>query len=217
MAVVLYNPNPLPFLQIFQKGERIFELGDNLPPIKISQNWGELGVAAVVWEAALVLGTFLLTLKQEIDQKKVLELGSGTGFSGIIASLLGGDVTLTDLPGCLDVCRNNVGLNLDPNINKYSVVPLKWNENLKKDWSDKHFDYIIGADLVYIEDTFQDLVDTLSFFSRTNNPKIYLSGKIRYEKRFKQFKDILEKDFKLNYLKFDNTTNNYLIELKKIK
>ena len=216
MAVILYDPNPLSFLQIFKKDERIFTLGHDLPPIKISQNWGELGVAAVVWEAALVLGTFLLTLKQEIDQKKVLELGSGTGFSGIVASLLGGDVTLTDLPGFLDVCRNNVGLNLDPKINKYSVVPLKWNKNLQEDWSDKHFDYIIGADLVYIEETFQDLVDTLTFFSRTKNPKIFLSGKIRYEKRFQQFKDILEKDFEINYLKFDNSTNNYLMELKKI-
>ena len=215
MAVILYNPNPLPFLQIFNKDERVFTLGHDLPPIKISQNWGEHGVAAVVWEAALVLGTFLLTLKQDVAQKKVLELGSGTGFCGIVASLLGADVTLTDLPGCLNICQSNVDLNLDPNINKYSVVPLKWNENLQKNWSDRDFDYIIGADLVYIEETFQDLVDTFNFFTKTKNPRIFLSGKIRYRKRFEQFKDILEKSFIINFLKFDNSTNNYLAEIKK--
>ena len=216
MAVALYNQNTIPFLQVFQKDERVFSLGGNLPPIRISQNWGQHGVAAVVWEAALVLGTFLLSLEKEISGKNVLELGSGTGFCGIVASLLRGNVTMTDLPGCLEICQNNVEANLDANLHQFSVVPLKWNSGLKKNWINQHFDYVVGADLVYIEETFQDLVETLNFFATNCNSRIFLSGKIRYKERFEQFSKIAEKSFKINYLKLDNITSIYVAELIKL-
>ncbi len=43
----------------------------------------------------------------------VLELGSGTGIVGIVAALLGGTVTLTDLPEALPALRSNIDLNLE--------------------------------------------------------------------------------------------------------
>ena len=211
MALVAYDPNPLPFLHVFKKEERTFTLGKDMPAIKISQNWGEYGVAAVVWEAALMLGTYLLTLKEELRGKRVLELGSGTGFCGIVGSLLGANVVFTDLKECLHACKANVDLNLNSSKHSFSVKPLNWKDDLTKRWRDKHFDFIIGADLVYIEDTFEDLVKTLKHFSMINKEvTILISGKIRYQERFDKFKGILEKDFKMDFLEFNESINTYI-------
>jgi hypothetical protein len=50
-------------------------------------------VGCVVWDAALVLGAYLDHMNQT-DQKplknlKILELGSGTGFVGLVAAAIG--------------------------------------------------------------------------------------------------------------------------------
>jgi len=211
MALVVYDPNPLPLLQVFKKEERTFTLDNDMPAIKISQNWDQYGVAAVVWEAALLLGTYLLTIKEDLRGKQILELGSGTGFCGIVGSLLGGDVTFTDLKECLHACKANVDLNLVSTKHSFSVKSLDWKEDLTKRWRDKYYDFIIGADLVYIEDTFEDLVKTFKHFSMINKQiTILISGKIRYQERFDKFKSILEKDFKMQFFEYDNNNNNYV-------
>ncbi|XP_066915751.1 protein N-lysine methyltransferase METTL21A-like [Clytia hemisphaerica] len=213
MALILYEPNPLPFLQVFEREERTFTMGDDLPVIKISQDWNKFGVAAVVWEAALILGTYLMTIREDIKGKEILELGSGTGFCGIVSSLLGGNVVMTDLADCLDACHQNTKLNLN-HLHNFDVKPLNWEDDHKREWANKHFDYIIGADLVYIEETFQNLVKTFKYFHNINKTvKILLAGKIRYKERFQKFQNILEKDFSIEFLQHDDSSNIYLAKI----
>uniref|UniRef100_A4IHN8 EEF1A lysine methyltransferase 3 n=1 Tax=Xenopus tropicalis TaxID=8364 RepID=A4IHN8_XENTR len=71
--------------------------------LRITQHYGaNLGVAAPVWDAALFLCGYFEEQKLDFKGKKVIELGAGTGIVGILVSLLGGHVTLTDLPhACL--------------------------------------------------------------------------------------------------------------------
>lgn len=209
MALVIYNP--LPFMEHFNTQERIVSL-KGLPNITITQDWNSFGVAAVVWEAALILGTFLQSIQDQIQGKNVLELGSGTGICGIIASILGANVTLTDLENCMSLCERNVEINLNATVHGFQMKPLDWTEDLEKNWSGIVYDYIIGADLVYIEELFEDLVRTFEHFVNYNeNIKIVLAGKIRYIDRYKRFESIVEKKFVVKYVTRDTNDDIYVM------
>lgn len=70
------------------------------------------------------------------------------------------------------------------------------------------YDLIIGADIVYIEETFGDLISTLRRLSR-NDSKIYLSSKIRYEKD-RTFFDRLSQFFIINEVSYDAQTDVHI-------
>ncbi|XP_061858000.1 protein N-lysine methyltransferase METTL21A isoform X2 [Colius striatus] len=57
--------------------------------IRLKQDWRRLGVAAVVWDAAVVLCTYLEIGGIDLRDQSVIELGAGTGLLGIVATLLG--------------------------------------------------------------------------------------------------------------------------------
>ncbi|XP_074449913.1 protein N-lysine methyltransferase METTL21A isoform X2 [Larus michahellis] len=56
--------------------------------IRLRQDWRRLGVAAVVWDAAVVLCTYLEIGGIDLRDRSVIELGAGTGLLGIVATLL---------------------------------------------------------------------------------------------------------------------------------
>ncbi|XP_033921323.1 protein N-lysine methyltransferase METTL21A isoform X2 [Melopsittacus undulatus] len=56
--------------------------------IRIKQDWRRLGVAAVVWDAAVVLCAYLEMGGIDLRDRSVIELGAGTGLLGIVATLL---------------------------------------------------------------------------------------------------------------------------------
>jgi len=145
----------------------------------------------VVWDAAIVLLKFLFTVKgqQIVKNKKVVELGSGTGVVGL-ASLLAGATSayITDLQELLPL----VNLNLEENfklIKNYrtdltlltaaensfknvKVAELKWgDEKSIKDCVDfiqqnksnqKEKVCLLIADCVYYEKGADDLVKTIA-------------------------------------------------------
>nr|KAF6368251.1 EEF1A lysine methyltransferase 3 [Myotis myotis] len=58
--------------------------------LSITQNFGSrLGVAARVWDAALSLCNYFENQNVDFRDKKVIELGAGTGIVGILAALQG--------------------------------------------------------------------------------------------------------------------------------
>lgn len=72
MALAIYDPPKI--FQVFQEGTREFEFAGRT--LSISQDWEKNGVAAVVWDAALVLSRYLET-SLDLVGKKVIELGAG--------------------------------------------------------------------------------------------------------------------------------------------
>ncbi|KAK9401737.1 protein-lysine methyltransferase METTL21C [Crotalus adamanteus] len=74
---------------------------------------------AVVWPAALALCQYLESNQEEINfkEKKVLEIGAGTGLVSIVASILGAFVTATDLPEVLE----NLEFNITRNTQKLDI------------------------------------------------------------------------------------------------
>lgn len=110
------------------------------------------------WEAALHLGSYLLTPdgQQLIRGKSVLELGAGTGFLSILCGgqLKASHVTSTDGDeGVIDALKENLFLNDLDDGRKILTSVLRWGHGLKGSWVQDDFeehpyDTVIGADIV---------------------------------------------------------------------
>ncbi|XP_045376452.1 protein N-lysine methyltransferase METTL21A isoform X2 [Camelus bactrianus] len=87
MALVPYEETAGVGLQRFHKPLATFSFANRT--IQIRQDWKQLGVAAVVWDAAVVLSTYLEMGAVELRGCSAVELGAGTGLVGIVAALLG--------------------------------------------------------------------------------------------------------------------------------
>lgn len=119
---------------------------------------GALTTGFRTWEAALHLGSYLLTPegRRIIDGKSVLELGAGTGLLAILAAkyLNASHVTTTDGDeGVVEALRENLFLNgLDDEQKVISSV-LRWGMGLRGTWVEEDceafpYDVVIGADIV---------------------------------------------------------------------
>ncbi|GCC35814.1 hypothetical protein chiPu_0014302 [Chiloscyllium punctatum] len=138
---------------------------------------GDLGFSASIWDAALVLCRYFEQEKISFTGKKVLELGSGTGIVGILAVLLGGDVTITDKDNVLSQIEHNVSANIPADCRHRSkVCALSWGKDHINFPTD--YDFILGADIVYTSLIYPLLLKTLLHLCYESTI-IYLSTKLR--------------------------------------
>ncbi|KAI9015447.1 putative methyltransferase-domain-containing protein [Hyaloraphidium curvatum] len=133
------------------------------------------GCGGKAWEAAIFMCDYLQhkcssSPGEMAGYRTVLELGSGTGFVGIVAASLGGtgaawepQVTITDLDIFVPLVEHNVRLNLDPaEADRVTAAPLHWGEPLPAAIRSRlPFDLILLSDCIYLESLFDILVDTL--------------------------------------------------------
>ena len=179
-ATTTINRRPPPLL------ERIFDVvvAKNLTcQLRILQdpNGLQYGHGATVWDSALLLGKYISIYegRAALLQKdvKVLELGAGCGLSGLVASCLGVDVTLTDLPNVLPLTQINIDKNKDvlrtaiafskfnhEDVHRSKDVfakPLDWTKT-ESMWENEKFDVILGADLMYDIKLAKPLADTIA-------------------------------------------------------
>jgi predicted nicotinamide N-methyase len=128
-----------------------------------------------VWPAARLLALYLFGRRHELEGKRVLELGAGTALPGVLAAKCGATVTLTDslrfarvLPNCSEIARLN-GVHC-------TVTNLSWGEfpphllTASDPAPDSYhsplaapFDILIGADVFYDSEDYDDLLATVRF------------------------------------------------------
>ncbi|KAM5152876.1 protein N-lysine methyltransferase METTL21A isoform 1-T2 [Mantella aurantiaca] len=210
MALVLYDDTVLSGLKRFHNSSATYNFVNHT--IQIRQNWKELGVAAVVWDAAIVLCMYLEAGSINLEGRSVIELGAGTGLVGIVAALLGAEVTVTDREVALEFLKANVHDNLPSDLlHKVSVKPLTWGKGLK---NFPPFDVIVGADIIYLEETFQDLLNTILHLS-TENTVILLSCKLRYQ-RDHQFLDMMRQHFSVVQVIYDQKFDVHIYKAVRI-
>ncbi|XP_069493151.1 protein-lysine methyltransferase METTL21C [Ambystoma mexicanum] len=123
---------------------------------------------AVVWPGALALCQFLENNHEELalKDKKILELGSGTGLVSIVASMLGAYVTATDMSDVL----GNMSYNLLKNtrnlrVHKPEARELVWGSDLTQTFprSSCRYDFILAADVVYHHSFLDELLTTMEY------------------------------------------------------
>lgn len=119
---------------------------------------------STVWDAARVFCAYLCSFPDGYwNNKRVLEVGSGTGYCGIVCAMLGATVTLTDLPegtsAILENCRRN-GVE-----GRCEVHALPWGlhaEQPAASWFAPPYDIVIGCEVGYSLSVQQDLSNTIA-------------------------------------------------------
>ncbi|KAI8459829.1 putative methyltransferase-domain-containing protein [Phakopsora pachyrhizi] len=119
------------------------------------------------WGASICLANYLILNPHLIENKSILELGSGTGLLGILVHQLdpSKEVHLTDCnPLVLDRLRHNAHLNRAGE--NLKIDHLDWNtpqiSNLKPKFSKPQV--VLAADVIYDPDLVLALVDTICYF-----------------------------------------------------
>ena len=144
---------------------------------------------AKIWEASIVLSEYLAGIAPE-PGKRFLEIGSGMGIPGIVASSFGHHVTLTEYnPDALNFARANAEKNLSSTNADLEIVELDWNKpNLEGS-----FDIIFGSEIIYNDRDYQPI---LGLFKRFLKPggEIILAERVRKTsiEFFRQISDIFD-------------------------
>ncbi|XP_022105819.1 protein-lysine methyltransferase METTL21D-like isoform X2 [Acanthaster planci] len=125
-------------------------------------------VGCVVWDAALVLLKFLeldffKPKRDSLEKKHVIELGAGTGAVGLAASLLGADVTVTDLEDFIPLMQLNIDTNKSVIRGTITAKTLQWGASVANFLP--HPDVILMSDCVYYLEAVDDLVKTMNELS----------------------------------------------------
>jgi len=157
-----------------------------------------------VWEGSWVFLNLLKTtsLGKEIISKRIVELGSGTGITGLSMAALGSHVLMTDLPAVtnsiltINFNKNSVPLAVDNAIywkhsklvgNKEgsaAILALDWSQPIQNQIKDQDIllcDYVVAVDTVWLTDLLEPFVRTMSsILESPRNPIGILSFKDRY-------------------------------------
>ena len=201
-------------------------------PLIVKQNF-TLGKGGIFWDGSYFISKYLLSdlFPKNTKIKTILELGAGTALPSLV-SLIKNDYTVvtTDIPKLIPMINEIFDLN-KINFNKNAksfVTELSWEkkediEKVIKLMDNKPFDVIIGSELVYLDDLFDDLINVIRTFS-DNNSFIILSYKIRlpsmvenFVNKLKEFFEIIFIDYQLKNELYPNPEKLQLIQIKKIK
>ena len=154
----------------------------------------EDGTGLNIWDGAILLAKYLELNAEIIKGKRVLELGSGPGFVGIVAGLAGAaEVVLTDLQYCLPLMEENVQRNMaaakSSGCERMECRVLDWFQpptHLSQLGfaSDQAPNVILIADCVWLEELVAPLIQTIQQILRLSaegEPKVIIS----YQRRGK--------------------------------
>ncbi|MEJ2366364.1 MAG: methyltransferase [Deltaproteobacteria bacterium] len=110
-------------------------------------NGTELPYWGKIWEAGIVLAAYLMA-QPVIPGRKILEIGTGLGVSGLFAAACGHDVTLSDhKKEIIRFIRANILLN---ELDHVPVIKVDWTRSA----SNQLFDWIVGSEVVYHRQTY---------------------------------------------------------------
>ncbi|VEN49115.1 unnamed protein product [Callosobruchus maculatus] len=160
-------------------------------------------VNSIKWKAALALSEWIVSNQDLWKDKKVLELGSGLGLTGLVLSTecIPNAVYLTDChPSVLKNMYDNVRLNTERESAEsrdetdgtmklterciyhssgrkpeIAIFNLPWEDVVEETCKQiGEIDIIIAADIVYDEDLFADLLEAMRNFSRYCDVKEFI-------------------------------------------
>ncbi|KAG8517019.1 Protein-lysine methyltransferase METTL21C [Galemys pyrenaicus] len=165
--------------------------------IVLQESMESLGT--LVWPAATALCRYLEEHAEALSLRdaKILELGAGPGLVSIVASILGAEVTATDMPDVLGNLQHNLVKNtLARAAHRPAVRELVWGRGLEQSFPRAAccYDYILASDVVYPHGCLQPLLSTMAHLCQPGTVllwanKFRLSTDYEFLDRFKQVFD----------------------------
>ncbi|XP_045337515.1 protein-lysine methyltransferase METTL21C [Leopardus geoffroyi] len=154
---------------------------------------------AVVWPGATALCQYLEEHSEELNLQdaKILEIGAGPGLVSIVASILGAQVTATDLPDVLGNLQYNLLKNtLKRTAHLPEVRELVWGESLEQRFprSSFHYDYILASDVVYHHYFLDKLLATMAHLCQPGTVLLW-ANKFRFSTDYEfldKFKQVFD-------------------------
>ncbi|KAK9678821.1 hypothetical protein RND81_11G234900 [Saponaria officinalis] len=126
-----------------------------------------------VWPCSVILAEYVSQNKSRFCGTSVLELGAGTSLPGLVAAKVGADVTLTDNADRVEVL-DNIQKVCDLNMLCCKVKGLTWGV-----WDtlmfDLHPQILLGADVLYDSNAFDDLFSTVAFLLESTPGSIFIT------------------------------------------
>ncbi|XP_066560901.1 histone-arginine methyltransferase METTL23 isoform X2 [Amia ocellicauda] len=121
-----------------------------------------------VWPCAVVLAQYVWWHWEELRGKTILEIGAGVSLPGVVAAKCGAQVLLSDsaeLPKCLENCQRSCEVN---GLSSIPVLGLTWGRISPNMLLLPTLHFILGSDVFYEPEDFEDILVTISFFLRKN-------------------------------------------------
>ncbi|WP_309709757.1 methyltransferase domain-containing protein [Armatimonas sp.] len=129
-------------------------------PLQTDEDLANFPFGILLWASAHALALRLADDPALVQGKRILEIGAGVGYVGLVAAHLGAaQVVQTDYhDDCLALCRENATRNQIANLTVQKGDWRSWPKMLTD------FDLVIGADVLYerlLHPTLTDLLPTL--------------------------------------------------------
>ncbi|XP_014473305.1 PREDICTED: methyltransferase-like protein 22 isoform X2 [Dinoponera quadriceps] len=157
-------------------------------------------VGLQVWRGALLLADYVLSHPDLFKDQIILELGSGVGVTGIVASYLAKKVICTDINvgGILSLIernfqRNRAYVRSSYNVEEVNFLDLGWSRRLEERLQEANI--VLAADVIYDDKITDGFVRTLS--------------KLLYMKKKKTVYVALEKRYVFTIADLDTTAPMY--------
>ena len=115
----------------------------------------------IIWPAAEYLSKYIIDNSSIFKDKIIVELGSGAGLSGLVASVFAKNVTLTD--GNEIVCELMEKNRVLAKKNNVFSKKLGWGKENAVDFLKdfENIDVVIGADILFWPESIEPLVETI--------------------------------------------------------
>jgi predicted nicotinamide N-methyase len=138
-------------------------------------------VGMKLWKAGLLMADFSINMSHLFRGRKVLELGSGTGVTGITLAAVcqPSTIYMTDFHD--EVLRNleyNANINIDNSVSEVVVSHLDWSTCSESDIRKLDSDILVAADCTYSMDLCVIVLQTISSFLRYDNVSFSTSAAV---------------------------------------
>ncbi|POM68586.1 Hypothetical protein PHPALM_15241 [Phytophthora palmivora] len=158
-------------------------------------------VGLKLWEAGWLLAEYVIAHESEFRGRKMLELGAGVGFTGMVLACVcrSSRIVLTDYaPNVMQNLRYNVEINSSKFICPVEVQTLDWETWQPTDHDDERPDVLLAGDCVYDVAAFPPMMHVLQSFlgsdqgNTSQHQRIAIfAATIRNQKTFQSFLDQL--------------------------
>jgi len=173
-------------------------------------------VGSWCWESAICLAEYCYDhMFQQFKNKRIVEIGSGTGIVGLQLCALGGNVTLTDREEYLELINYNIKKNENVLTGTAQAKTLFWGDDLNEDDKDfQNLDFVIVANCVYHSIELEELIKTICNLCPENSSTCLLCCyELRNDgihKLVNEFHEkLIEKKFSIQFIPINNLRLKY--------